>query len=210
MLATLPHAQISLAVPPSADQALIARLIEDDPVAWREFTDRFSRLIQRCITRVIGRFGAHVGSDAVREIHADLCLQLIANDKHRLRSFEPGRGNQLGSWIGMLAIHTAYDHLRQIRREPQRTHLREAESLHSDCADPHTACDLRERAAWLRRILADFSAKDRRFVTLYYGEGLDPDQVAEKMNISVKTVYSKKHKIESRLEALALSRKLAA
>lgn len=37
---------------------------------------------------------------------------------------------------------------------------------------------------------------------LYFGEGMEPEQIAEVMNISVKTVYSKKHKIQSRLESL--------
>ena len=31
---------------------------------------------------------------------------------------------------------------------------------------------------------------------LYFNEGLDVEQIAERMRISVKTVYTKKHKIE--------------
>ncbi|CAN5906357.1 hypothetical protein BH11MYX4_BH11MYX4_31560 [soil metagenome] len=31
---------------------------------------------------------------------------------------------------------------------------------------------------------------------------MDPQDIATKMNISVKTVYSKKHKIQSRLESV--------
>ena len=41
---------------------------------------------------------------------------------------------------------------------------------------------------------------DQTFVRLYYMDGLSPEEVAEEMQISVKTVYSKKHKIRSRLE----------
>ncbi len=33
------------------------------------------------------------------------------------------------------------------------------------------------------------------FITLYYGEGLEPEEIGRRMGISVKTVYSKKHKI---------------
>ncbi|HEX4459473.1 MAG TPA: ECF-type sigma factor, partial [Polyangia bacterium] len=51
--------------------------------------------------------------------------------------------------------------------------------------------------------LADFSERDRRFVELYYGAGLLPEEVATAMNISVKTVYSKKNKLRSKLLALA-------
>ena len=47
-------------------------------------------------------------------------------------------------------------------------------------------------------------------VALYFGEGLEPEQIAERMHISVKTVYSKKHKIQSRLEAMLSQAQLAA
>jgi RNA polymerase sigma-70 factor (ECF subfamily) len=36
-------------------------------------------------------------------------------------------------------------------------------------------------------------------VALYYGDGLTPEHVAERLGISVKTVYSKKHKIQRKL-----------
>jgi RNA polymerase sigma-70 factor (ECF subfamily) len=192
------------------DRELVHRLVSDDAAAWRQFDARFSRLIYRCITRITARFTAVVGPDDVREIHALLYLQLLANDKHKLRSFEPGRGNRLSSWIGMLAIHSAYDYLRTLRREPKRECLTLAEGLISDTLDPFEAYLAHERAALLRSLMTEFSAKDREFVELYYGEGLEPEQVAERMDISIKTVYTKKHKIRNRLEALLGRPQLAA
>lgn len=196
--------------PADDERELLAGLLADDADAWREFNTRYSRLIFRCITRVTARFSAVLGPDDVREIYAMLCVGLLANDKKKLRSFEPGRGNKLGSWIGMLAIHTAYDFLRGLKREPKRGSLAEAESLSSDLPDPHEVCALRQRAGIVESLLADFSEKDREFIALYYGEGLAPEEIATRMGISVKTVYSKKHKIRSRLEALLIERKLAA
>ena len=192
------------------DRELVARLLSDHDAAWREFDTRFSRLIYRCITRVTGRFSAVVGPEDVREIYALLYLQLLANDKHKLRSFEPGRGNRLGSWIGMLAIHSAYDYLRTLRREPRRGALAEAEALSSEVDDPYEQYLMHERADLVEDMLSGFSDKDREFIALYYGEGLEPEQVAERMDISIKTVYSKKHKIRSRLEALLGRPQLAA
>ena len=121
---------------------------------------------------------------------------------HKLRSFDPERGNRFTSWLGLLAINAAYDYLRAIRREPNRAPVAEAETLGSDLPTPHDLCERRERAEKVVQVLATFSAKDQEFVELYFGEGLEPEQIAERMNISVKTVYSKKHKIRSRLESL--------
>lgn len=193
------------------DEALLLDgLLVDDERAWRQFNAQYARLIYRCITRVTARFSAVVGPDDVREIYANLCMSLLAQDKKKLRSFEPGRGNKLGSWIGMLAIHSAYDFLRGIKREPKRTCISEADTLSSELPDPYDQCVMRERAGIVSELLQSFSDKDQEFITLYYGENLEPEQIADRMGISVKTVYSKKHKIRSRLESLLESRHLAA
>lgn len=194
----------------AAERRLLAGLLADDPAAWRDFNDRYSRLIHRCISRVTVRFGSVLGPDADLEIYALLCVQLLANDKRKLRSFEPGRGTRLGSWVGMLAIHSAYDHLRRVRRQPRHSCFSEAESLTSELPDPFETCSSRQRASQLVELLRDFSDKDREFIGLYFGEGLEPAEVATRMSISVKTVYSKKHKIRARLEAILSERQLAA
>jgi len=195
---------------PTTEVDLLHRLLADDEGAWREFNARYGRLIYRCITRVTVRFSGVVTAEDVREIQGMLCVQLLANNKSKLRTFEPNRGNKLGSWLGMLAIHTAYDYLRRIRREPRRGSVTEAESLSSELPDPFETLSIRERAGILSEMLAEFSLKDRQFITLYYGHGLDPVEVADRMDISVKTVYSKKHKIRARLEAILAERRLAA
>ena len=193
---------VSLAPSAWSEQELLDRLLLSEPAAWREFNQRYSRLVVSCIQRVLNRFAKKLSADAVEEIYATFSLKLLANDKHKLRSFEPRRGNKLGTWLGMLATHCAYDHLRSVRREPSSVCLTEAESLSSDHRDPCETALLKERAKLVTELLSDFSDKDREFVALYYGEGLSPERVAERLGISVKTVYSKKHKIQRRLEQI--------
>jgi len=168
------------------EMLLLEGLLQGSDRAWREFHLRYDRLIYRCITKVTGRFAAVVSQDDIREIYATLIVQ----------------GNRFSSWLGLLAINAAYDHLRSLKREPNRAPLNEAEALRCELPTPHELCERRERAQRVATVLRTFSAKDQQFVELYYGEGLEPEQVAERMNISVKTVYSKKHKIQSRLESL--------
>ena len=129
-------------------------------------------------------------------------MSLLANDKAKLRTFDPDRGNRFSSWIGLLAIHSAYDYLRQVKREPHKDALSEAEGLSAEQPDPFEATARREQGAIAERVLKGFSKKDRAFAALYFGEGMSPDAIAARLNISVKTVYSKKHKIKARLEAL--------
>jgi RNA polymerase sigma-70 factor (ECF subfamily) len=184
------------------DDQLIAKLIKSQPLAWREFERRYERLIDRCILKVTRRFSSVVSADDVREIGATLRLSLLANDMHKLRTFDPERGNRFSSWIGLLAINCAYDYLRSVRREPGKAALTEASDLAAETPDPFESVAQRERATVAQKLLESFSARDRAFAALYFGEGLDPNVIARRMNISVKTVYSKKHKIQARLEAM--------
>ncbi len=185
-----------------SEDDLRARLVASQPRAWREFERRYDRLIDRCILKVTRRFSSVVSADDVREIGATLRLSLLANDMHKLRSFDPDRGNRFSSWIGLLAINAAYDYLRSVRREPGKAALTEASDLAAETPDPFEAVVQRQRATIAQRLLEQFSARDRTFATLYFGEGLDPNVIAARMKISVKTVYSKKHKIQARLEAM--------
>lgn len=192
------------------DAALVRALIHDDASAWREFNSRFSRLVLSTIARVTARFSRIVSQDDLREIYATFCVQLLANDKHKLRSFDPQRGNKLSTWLGLLASHTAYDFLRGARREPRRAALSEAEELSSTLPDPCESALMRERADLVGQLLTNFSERDREFIQLYFGEGLAPEAIAERLQISIKTVYSKKHKIQSRLQAMLTDAQLAA
>jgi RNA polymerase sigma-70 factor (ECF subfamily) len=193
----------------SEELDLLERLITDDAEAWRRFVSAYGRLVTSTISRILSRFGLVRNSEDVREIHASFCLEILANDKAKLRAFRPERGIRLSTWIGMLASHSAYDFLRRRRREPQRDEC-DADAFASDAPDPFYLCELRERSRLVEAAVRDFTAKDREFLELYYGEGLEADQVAQRMGISVKTVYSKKHKIQGRLEALLERRCLAA
>lgn len=193
----------------SEEAELVSGLLAGSASAWREFNVRYSRLILSCISRVTARFG-RVSPEDVREIHATLCLQLLSNDKRKLRTFEPGRGARLGTWLGLLATHTAYDFLRAVRRMPKLDDLSCAEAVAGETPDPSESTLQRERARLLGLALAELSAKDREFVELYYVQGMSPEEVAQAMNVSVKTVYSKKHKLQSRLESLISAERLAA
>jgi RNA polymerase sigma-70 factor (ECF subfamily) len=190
------------------DRAFVADLVASHPAAWREFQQRYDRLIMRCITKVTKRFSS-VTPDDVREIYSQLVLSLLANDHAKLRAFDPDRGSCFSSYVGMLAIHCAYDWLRALRREPQREGLGEAADLSCEAPDPFEATAAQERAALASRVMEGFSERDRTFAALYFGEKMEPHEIARSMKISVKTVYSKKHKIQSKLESIVAAIKRA-
>jgi RNA polymerase sigma-70 factor (ECF subfamily) len=191
------------------EAAFVARLLVDQPSAWREFNAIYAAPLHRAIGRILSRFGAVTGSDDVREVYAKLCVSLLAREKQKLRSFDPTRGARLGSWLTRMAMQATYDHLRRIKRSPIDVR---AESFETVCerSDPHQDLWERERAQIVAQVLASLSDREREFFTLYFGQDLDPEVIAERMGISIATVYTKRYKLERRLAELVGQRAIAA
>jgi RNA polymerase sigma-70 factor (ECF subfamily) len=185
------------------DGELLASVLGQDQRAWRELLRRFRALIFRCITKVAGRYDAVLSNEDVNEIFGDVCINLLRDDMRKLRVYDPARGSKLGSWLGLIAINTAYDYLRATSRRPLLDKLDGAQDR--PAAEPSALDTLLDKERWtyLNALMGDFSDRDKRFVELYYGQGMLPEEVAAVMKISVKTVYSKKNKLRNKLEALA-------
>ncbi|MDB4962085.1 MAG: polymerase, sigma-24 subunit, subfamily [Myxococcales bacterium] len=182
------------------DRELLKFVLRSDARGWAELVRRFRPLIYRCITKVTLKYSPSLGSADLDEIYADVMMQLVRDDMHKLRIYNPARGTKLGSWIGMISVNAAYDFLRGAGRRPLLDKV-------DGNLDPHEECDrtpldlLIEKERWghLNELLSDFTDKDRHFVELYYQRGMEADEIAAEMQISLKTVYSKKHKIRAHL-----------
>jgi RNA polymerase sigma-70 factor (ECF subfamily) len=182
------------------DEELLANVLRNQGMAWAELVRRYRALIYRCISKVTLRYAPTLASADLDEIYAEVMIQLVRDDMHKLRIYDPGRGAKLGSWIGMLAVNAAYDYLRSAGRRPilnREGNLIDPNEEHDRSPLDH----LLEKERWdhLNGMLMDFTDKDRTFVELYYRRGMEAEQIAEEMQISLKTVYSKKHKIRAHL-----------
>jgi RNA polymerase sigma-70 factor (ECF subfamily) len=181
---------------------LVARLLADEPGAWRYFTAEYSRIIVGCIRRVLARFTRVTNDHDVDEVYARFCFELLANDRKKLRCFDPDKGGRLSTWVGLLAKNATYDYLRRLKRDRVCEPLPESDNFQSDTESPFEQVVLQQRAALTSNTLRHLSDRDRQFVDLYFAEGMDAEDIAKIMNISVKTVYTKRHKITARLEAM--------
>ena len=184
------------------ETTLIPSLLMNDERAWRTFHELYSSRLQGAISRVTRRFPQLSGTDHVDEIYGTLCLRLLSDDKRRLRSFDPGRGTPLGAWLCTLARNSAHDFLRSRQRQPWLGRLADEVcevEPRSDAPDAFNQYLTREQIERLEELLTTLSVRDQEFMRAYL-EGLEPEEIAEQLGISVSTVYSKKHKILARLE----------
>lgn len=189
------------------DEQLLARVLRREARAWAELVRRYRALVYRCINRVNQRYGNNLAEADLEEIFADVMMNLVRDDMHKLRVYNPERGMKLGSWLGMLAMNAAYDYLRGVARRPLLDRengdvTQTIEAIDARAANDRSPLDeLLEKERWdsFSGLLTEFTERDRRFVELYYQKGLEAEEIASEMNISLKTVYSKKHKIRAHL-----------
>lgn len=187
---------------PEQELDLINSLLAGNACAWREFSALYSKVAIGCIRRILTRFNSVTDEHDVEEIYARFCLELLQKDCKKLRRFDPEKGCRLSTWIGMLSSNATYDYLRRIKRDSVCEPMPETEVFEATDITPFEQAVLSERATIAAGIMRKLSERDRQFVELYFAEGLEAEEVAERMQISMKTVYTKKHKITAKLEAL--------
>jgi len=184
-----------------SEAELIDGMLQGERCAWSAFSRRYEGLIYAAIDRVLRCFPLLSSRTEREEVHAALLSSLLARDMHKLRVFEHDRGVRLSTWIGLLATNAARDHVRAAVRRPSSTSSVTAFDLLEDGrAGPLTELLNKEAMAAVLSTIESLPRKDRQLVQLLFVQAQRPEQVAETMNISVKTVYTKKHKLIHRLQ----------
>lgn len=188
-----------------SDEALVAAVLSQRPGAWAAFFARYERLIHACIRRVLLRYGAFHGEEDIEDLVSQTALNLVKDDYKKLRAFDAGRGYKLSSWVGLLATNTAHDALRA--RPPTAYSIDDGEDgraleLPATDVDPGERLLREQQARQMESAVARLSETERLFVHYYFEEELEPEQIAELMQISVNTVYSRKNKIREKLRRI--------
>ncbi len=187
------------------DGDLVRAVIAREPAAWPTFFAKYERLVLACIRRALRRYGAAHGEEDIEDLASQTAFNLVKDDYKKLRTFDPGRGYKLSSWVGLIATNTALDALR--RRGP--TDVWSAASLDdtdpivptlaSGESGPADALAQKDEVRLVRAAIDELSDVDRLFLEYYYVDELEPDQIARLMGISLNTVYSRKNKIREKL-----------
>ncbi len=191
------------------EDELLAAVIGQKPGAWAGFYKRYDRLIITCIKKVLHRYTAIYAEEDIEDMVNTVCLNLVKDDYHKLKAFDPTRGYKLSSWVGLIATNTAHDALR--RREPIHTRLDASHDSDDDSppvqyADegplPGDSLETREQWETLVAAMRELPKGDQEFLALYYEQELDPEEIAQRMGISINTVYSRKNKVREKLRRI--------
>lgn len=180
------------------------RMLSHDESAWREFHRRYDRLVWLQIHRLGAAFPRALSAADLEEIHANLYAALVSNDMHRLRYWEPSKGTKLATWIALLTTNIARDYLRAVTRRPGSTTIEAVASTLRSELDPVAQAAAREACTHLGVVVGEMSERDQAVIVRIYVEEATPDEVAEELGMSVKTVYTRTHRLRHALRRRTL------
>ncbi|MFN3198737.1 MAG: RNA polymerase sigma factor [Bradymonadia bacterium] len=195
------------------DHTLLLRCIDGDGDAWHLLVGRFTRYVYHLIRATAHRYNAALSEAAVADLHNDLFLALLEDDRRRLRAYEGKNGCSVRSWIRIITIRRTLDHLR--RQKPTLS----LDALTDDSEDRATMPEpvdpgpdplehLIEQGAQRRRealgdIASALSDADRLLLSLIYERQMPAPQIAALLRVKVGAVYTRKNRLIARLRRLA-------
>lgn len=183
---------------------LVAAVLAGQPGAWSAFFAKYQRLIISCVRKVLMRYGAYHTEEDIEDLVSTTALNLVKDDYKKLRAFDATRGYRLSSWVGLLATNTAHDALRQ--RPPTAVSLdgddEGGHDVAADEIDPAERLVRGEQAQRMTQAIAQLSPGEQLFIRYYFEDEMEPEQIAQLMQISVNTVYSRKNKVREKLRRI--------
>jgi RNA polymerase sigma-70 factor (ECF subfamily) len=168
------------------DAVLIDRLRRGESDAWREFIERYRRLIWSAIHRSNARYSAGWDESAMEDLFEESLLKLLRANGKALKSWQ-GRC-RLETWIYRIVRNVCIDYLRKESRRGAAAELNE-EVAEADDAISHShrdgvgATDL--RLSLEQAMKSSLEPREVMAVRLIYFEGLTYREVADRLGMTV-------------------------
>lgn len=205
--AATPHGEIRW----EDDWRLVQQCIQGDRDSWATLIVRHEPSLELAVRHTLRAHGVTPSAALVEDLIADVAISLVRRQCRKLQRYS-GRC-RLGAWLKVVASHHTIDALRRRRPELSLSDDSEASAtLRATLPAPEPAPDeaigQRQRLDALRALYELLPDEDRRFVRLFYEDGLNFEAVAEAMETTVGAVYARKNRVRKKLLKLASARGL--
>ncbi len=183
---------------------LLEKVLAGNPSAFSEFYRRYQRLVASCIRKVFFRWSVDFTEEEINDMISTVFLGFLQDDFRKLRLFDPQKGYRLSTWVGIITTNATVDFLRRNSGSPMACLDSEkpVPDPKSHTAGPSEQLVLKEEADLLLLAIGQLSPSDREFVELCYDQQLSSEEIGQRLNLNINTVYSKKNKILHKLKDL--------
>jgi len=186
------------------DLAFVQSCIRQDPLAWNEFVEKYSRLIYNYIHRVLYSKGIAAAGEYANDICQEIFHSLIKENFKKLKSYRAKNGCSLASWLRQVTINFTIDYLRRIKpvisidddgegRGPLKN------ILPSDSPSALEALIGKEKITGLRECIDKLNSEDKYFLELYLNRQIKLEKLKDHFKISRSAIDMRKLRLLARL-----------
>ncbi len=188
------------------DLALAQGCVQGQRACWQTLIERYQSTVRLAVLHTLRARSVPLREALLEDLTSDVMVELVRNDFRKLRSYS-GRC-RLGSWLKVVASHYTIDYLRRKKPSlslnddtPTSRALRE--SLVCPRPGPEHILDNARRREALRQLWERLCSEDRRFVELFYEQGLGFEDTARAMDTTVGAIYARKNRVRKKLLSMA-------
>ena len=175
-----------------------------DRKAWEVFVNRYGIIIYHYIIRTLKRYGLDYQDYEVDDIFNSVFLELLNEDCKRLKDFRRKEGNSFLAYLRMICFRII---ARYINERESFVAMGDVGQIIPEKGDygGGESMDLKEIILILKENLP------KRYLYLFkliYEEGLDFDEIAELLNMKLKSVYQLKIEMIKNIQRIAKQKRL--
>jgi RNA polymerase sigma-70 factor (ECF subfamily) len=186
------------------DRALVRRALDGDPSAAKILVRRLMPIVHARVGWFLTKARGRSPSPSDHEdLTQEIWLQLMKDNGHRLRAFDPARGATLEGFVGTIAHNEAAKKLEYETREKRggKSAQVDAESLERVAATdgtPEETALANDLAARLKEhVLGTFPERGRLVYLYLFVDGHPPEEVARILSVSTQVIHNWQHKIRN-------------
>lgn len=189
------------------DQELLARCVSnEDPGAWELFVRKYSNLIWGSLHKTFRSYSFHYSPEDIEDAYSTVFLSLVEHDFKKLRQFEGRNACTLSTWLAVVAVRKAIDHMRKQKKHFHIISLEDESRLLDSIADKkhniETLLMEQQTSAALEKMIAALTPKEKQLYDLQYRNCLSPEETAEALKISVTSFYTRKHRLIEKMKKM--------
>ena len=188
------------------DRELLLRCFSGDRKAAEILVRKFSSLVYRSVHYTL--MAKHISFDRslLEDLHNTVFLQLFESKCKKLRQYKGKNGCSLASWIRLIAVRTALNHLRKkgfdaLYQQKNKISLDDIPELQSSGMGAEAVMEKADQERLLQEGIQDLTPQSRLFMKLHLNQRLPVEEVAAAMQISIQNAYTIKHRAIQELKA---------
>jgi RNA polymerase sigma-70 factor, ECF subfamily len=191
-----------------SEKELLNACIHESKQAWDAFVERYTNLIYHAINKTLKTYHADSLYQDLDDIHNNVFLSLMENDYRKLRQYEGRNGCTVSSWLMVVTTNFTLNFIKKQKQHiPIEGNTTDSiniiESVSNPQPQPDEELSKKEYEEIFKELINDLNTNDMLFLKLYYEKELPPEEIAEILNLTVSTVYSKKNRIREKLKKIA-------